>query len=51
MGDEPNTLKWLDRSADRHEWSALNIAINPIYAPMRNSPGFQALIKRIGLAQ
>jgi len=49
MGDEPNTLKWLERAADRHEWSALNIAINPIYAPMRNSPQFQALEHRIGL--
>ena len=49
MGDEPNTLKWLQRSADRHEWSALNIAVHPAYAPMRNSPGFRALKKRMGL--
>jgi adenylate cyclase len=49
MGDEPNTVKWLERSADRHEWGALNIAIHPDYAGMRKSPGFRALEKRMGL--
>jgi hypothetical protein len=51
MGDEPNTVKWLERSADRHEWQALNLAVNPVFAPMRNSPGFRALEKRMGLLQ
>jgi serine/threonine protein kinase/tetratricopeptide (TPR) repeat protein len=49
MGDEPNTVKWLERSADRHEWQALNLAVHPVYAPMRNSPRFQALERRMGL--
>jgi tetratricopeptide (TPR) repeat protein len=49
MGDEPNTVTWLERSADRHEWQALNLAVNPIFAPMRGSPGFRALRKRMGL--
>lgn len=48
MGDEPNTLKWLDRSAERHEWQALNIAVHPVYASMENSPGFRALKRRMG---
>ena len=49
LGDEPNTVKWLERSADRHEWQALNVAVHPAYASMRNSPGFRALMKRMGL--
>ncbi|HEY3936499.1 MAG TPA: hypothetical protein VGL97_03675 [Bryobacteraceae bacterium] len=49
LGDEPNTVKWLERSADLREWQVLNIAVNPAYAPMRNSPGFRALEKRMGL--
>ncbi len=49
IGDEPNTVKWLERSVDRHEWQALSIAVHPAYAAMRNSPGFRALKKRIGL--
>jgi tetratricopeptide (TPR) repeat protein len=51
MGDEPNTVKWLERSADRREWAALNIAIYSVYAPVRNFPEFRALEKRIGLVR
>lgn len=49
LGDEANTVKWLNRSADLHEWQVLNIAVNPAYAQMEKSPGFVALKKRIGL--
>ena len=49
LGDESNTVKWLERSADLHEWQALAIAVNPLYAPMRSSQGFRALEKRMGL--
>jgi tetratricopeptide (TPR) repeat protein len=49
LDDEPNTVKWLNRSADNHEWQVLNVAVNPVYAKMRGSAGFQALEKRIGL--
>ncbi len=51
LGDEPNTIKWLERSVDRRERQALNIAVNPVFAPMENSPGFRALKKRMGLEQ
>lgn len=51
LGDEPNTVKWLERSADQHEWQVLNLAINPLYGSMRSSPGFQRLKKRIGLVR
>ncbi len=49
MGDEPNTMKWVERSADRHEWAALSIAISPLLASMRNSPAFKSLKRRMGL--
>jgi TolB-like protein len=49
LGDEPNTVKWLERSADQHEWQALNLAVHPVYASVRKSPAFQRLIKRMGL--
>jgi serine/threonine-protein kinase len=51
MGDEPNTVKWLGRSADAREWQALNLAVNPVFAKMRTSPGFRALEKRLGLGE
>ncbi len=49
MGDRANTVKWLERSADRREWAALSVAINPVHAWVRNTPEFRALVKRIGL--
>lgn len=49
LGDEPNTVKWLNRSADRHEWQVLNAGVSPLFGPMRNSAEFRALEKRIGL--
>lgn len=49
LGDEVSTVKWLERSADRREWAALNIAIHPVYAPMRNSSRLRALEQRMGL--
>jgi hypothetical protein len=49
MSDESNAVKWLGRSADRHEYQILSIGVNPTFATVRNSPGFRALEKRIGL--
>ncbi len=49
LGDGPNTLKWLERSADRHEGLVLFIGVSPHFAFLRDSPGFRALEKRIGL--
>jgi len=51
LGDEPNAVKWLQRSADQHEIQVLFSAVDSTYAPMRRSPGFRALLKRIGLDQ
>jgi TolB-like protein/Flp pilus assembly protein TadD len=51
LDDEPDTVKWVQRSVDMHEWQALSLAVNPVYARMQNSPGFQALKKRMGLDQ
>jgi hypothetical protein len=49
IGDVKNTLKWLQRSADRHEWQVLSIAVNSTYDKMQNDPGFVALKRRIHL--
>jgi serine/threonine-protein kinase len=49
MSDEPNALIWLQRSADQHEIQVLFANVDPIFAPMRHSPGFRALLKNLGL--
>ncbi len=49
LGDEANTVKWMERSAERHEWQALSIAVNPVFAKMENTPGFRALKTKMHL--
>ena len=49
LKDDAGTLKWLERSADRHEFQALTIAVHPVFAALHNNPRFQALKKRMGL--
>ena len=49
LGDHDRTVKWLEKSADLHEFQVLNLAVNPAFAAMRNDPAFRALVKRIGL--
>ncbi len=49
LGDEPNTVKWLQRSIDAKEWQALNLAVNPAFQAMENSSAFLAMKSRMGL--
>jgi hypothetical protein len=49
LGDEANTLKWLERSAERREFQALYMGVHPAYAFMRNNPGYRALKQRMRL--
>jgi hypothetical protein len=49
LGDEAETVKWLERSADRRESQVLTIAVNPVFAPMEKTEGFRKLKERMGL--
>ncbi len=49
LGDEANAMRWLERSAEDHDFSLLYVKVTPAFDRLRNSPRFQALVKRIGL--
>jgi len=49
LNDEPGALKWLERSADAREWQVLNVAVNPAFRKMEDTPGFHRLKKRMRL--
>jgi adenylate cyclase len=49
LGDEANTMKWLEKAADTRDMRVLGMAVHPAYAAMRPSPRFHALAKRMGL--
>jgi len=50
LGD-PQAIQWLGRSADDHELSVLYIGVDASFDRLRSMPGFQAILKRIGLAR
>ncbi len=49
LGDEAGAMKWLERSADDHDFSLLYVKVTPAFDRLHNSPRFQALLKRVGL--
>jgi len=49
LGDEDNAMKWLERSADDHDFSLLYVKVTPAFDRLHNSPRFHALLKRVGL--
>ncbi len=49
LDDEPNTVKWLERSMDAHEGGATHIRIETAFARFQNTPAFHALKKRMNL--
>jgi hypothetical protein len=49
LGDEANTVQYLERSADRREYQAMYMGVEPVFAFLRNDPRFRALKKRMGL--
>jgi hypothetical protein len=51
LGEDETAVTWLERSAQAHEFQALNIAIHPIFARLQHNPRLEALKKRMGLDQ
>jgi serine/threonine protein kinase/tetratricopeptide (TPR) repeat protein len=49
LGDEAHTVQYLERSADRREYQAMYMGVEPVFAFLRNDPRFRALKKRMGL--
>ena len=51
LGDTAGALGALERATDRGEiWSSLHPVSDPLFAPIRNSARYRALVRRIGLA-
>jgi predicted Zn-dependent protease len=49
MDDEPNTVKWMERSMAAREGPAIYLRLDPVFAKMQNRPAFRALKKRMDL--
>ncbi|MBI4909468.1 MAG: tetratricopeptide repeat protein [Acidobacteria bacterium] len=51
LGETEQALHWLELGAERHEPSICSIAVHPAYDSISQEPRFQALVRRIGLAE
>jgi TolB-like protein/DNA-binding SARP family transcriptional activator/Tfp pilus assembly protein PilF len=51
LGHYDQALDLLDRAADDRDWRMILIGGEPLFAPLRPDPRFQALLHRVGLTQ
>jgi TolB-like protein/DNA-binding winged helix-turn-helix (wHTH) protein/lipoprotein NlpI len=51
MGNNDLALAWLEKAYSEHSGSLTALKVDPIYDPLRSDPRFQALVRRIGLAE
>ena len=49
LGDEPNTVKWLERAMEAREGPAYYIRVSPVFAKTQNTPDFHRLKERMNL--
>ena len=49
LGDEPNTVKWLERAMDAREMPVIYVPVSPVFAKMEDTPDFHRLKKRMNL--
>jgi tetratricopeptide (TPR) repeat protein len=49
LGDEPNTVKWLERAMEAREGPVYYLRVSPVFAKMQDTPDFHRLKKRMNL--
>ena len=48
-GDKAQALTWLEKGLEVHDPSAPQYSLDPVYETLRNTPRFQALLRRMNL--
>ena len=51
VGNNDKALVWLEKAYQEHSSSLTALKVDPTYDPLRRDPRFQAMLRRIGLAQ
>jgi TolB-like protein/Tfp pilus assembly protein PilF len=49
LGEQAEAFEWLRKACDRRTFVSLSLAVDPIFAPLRDAPQFADLLNRIGL--
>ncbi|HUI76570.1 MAG TPA: hypothetical protein VLY24_01610 [Bryobacteraceae bacterium] len=50
LGENDRALDWLERACEQHELPICTIKTHPVYDPLRTSPRFQAILRRLRMA-
>jgi hypothetical protein len=50
LGENDRALDWLEKGCEQHELPVCTINAHPVYDPLRTSPRFQAILKRMRMA-
>jgi tetratricopeptide (TPR) repeat protein/tRNA A-37 threonylcarbamoyl transferase component Bud32 len=50
LGDRDGALQWLRAAADAHSFWLASVAVDPVFAPLRDDPRFRELLARVRLA-
>jgi tetratricopeptide (TPR) repeat protein/tRNA A-37 threonylcarbamoyl transferase component Bud32 len=50
LGDRDGALQWLRAAADAHSFWLASVAVDPVFAPLRDDPRFRELLTRVRLA-
>jgi TolB-like protein len=51
LGEKDEALRWLERSFESHTRDLIYLKVEPAYDSLRGDPGFDALLRRVGLPQ
>jgi len=51
LGEKEPALRSLDAAAEEHSFGFATLKVDPRFDPLRSDPGFQELLRRIGLTQ
>ena len=49
LGDEANCLTWLTKAVQEKASALIYLNVDPVFDRMRANPGFQAIVKQVGL--
>jgi serine/threonine-protein kinase len=50
LGERERALEWLEKGCSQHELTLASLKVHPIYDDLRQTPRFQAMLERLGLA-
>jgi serine/threonine-protein kinase len=50
LGENERALDWLEKACEQHEPPVCTVKAHPVYDPLRTNPRFQAILRRLRLA-